>query len=58
VDYRDALEFLVVGATAVQVGTGNFKNPRAMLEIIEGIEMFLERRGIQDIGEIIGSLEL
>jgi len=58
VDYRDALEFLVVGATAVQVGTGNFKNPRAMLEIIEGIEMFLEQRGIQDIGEIIGSLEL
>jgi dihydroorotate dehydrogenase (NAD+) catalytic subunit len=58
VDYRDALEFLVVGATAVQVGTANFKNPKAMIEIIEGLETFLKERGLKDIGEIIGSLEL
>lgn len=56
-DYKDALEFLVVGATAVQVGTGNFVNPRSMPEIIEGIEIFLEKRGVEDISEIIGSME-
>ena len=57
-DYRDALEFLVVGATAVQVGTANFTNPRTMLEIIEGLQTFLQQRGIDDIRELIGSLEL
>lgn len=56
-DYKDALEFLVIGATAVQVGTANFVNPRAMPEIIEGIEVFLEKRGVEDISEIIGSME-
>jgi dihydroorotate dehydrogenase (NAD+) catalytic subunit len=56
-NYRDALEFLVVGATAVQVGTANFSNPRTMLEIIEGLEFFLKQKGINNISEIIGSLE-
>lgn len=57
-DYRDALEFFVVGATAVQVGTANFINPRTMLEIIEGLQAFFHQRGIDDIRELIGSLEL
>ena len=57
IDYRDALEFLVVGASAVQVGTANFTNPRTMLEIIEGLKNFLKQRGIDDIGEMIGSLK-
>ena len=56
--YRDALEFLVVGATAIQVGTANFSNPRTMLEIIEGLETFLNQRGINAVREIIGSLKL
>jgi dihydroorotate dehydrogenase (NAD+) catalytic subunit len=56
-NYRDALEFLVVGATAVQVGTANFTNPRTMLEIIEGLESFLAQKGIDDIRKIIGSLK-
>jgi len=56
-NYRDALEFLVVGATAVQVGTANFSNPRTMLEIIEGLESFLNQRGINNINEVIGSLK-
>jgi dihydroorotate dehydrogenase (NAD+) catalytic subunit len=56
-NYRDALEFLVVGATAVQVGTANFSNPRTMLEIIEGLESFLKQRGINNICELIGSLK-
>lgn len=56
-DYKDALEFLVVGARAVQVGTANFTNPRTMLEIIEGLESFLNQRGINNISEVIGSIK-
>lgn len=55
---RDALEFLIAGAQAVQVGTANFANPRASLDILEGIEKFLEDRGINSIKDIIGSLKL
>jgi dihydroorotate dehydrogenase (NAD+) catalytic subunit len=57
-NYRDALEFFLVGATAVQVGTANFTNPRTMVEIIEGLEIFLQQSGIKDINEIRGSLKL
>jgi dihydroorotate dehydrogenase (NAD+) catalytic subunit len=57
-DYRDAIEFLMVGAAAVQVGTANFINPMTMLEILEGIDAFLEQRRLKNIREIIGSLEL
>lgn len=57
-DYRDALEFLMAGATAVQVGTANFINPGTMLEIIEGIDAFLKQRGLKNIREIIGSAKL
>ena len=52
----DALEFLIVGARAVQVGTANFVNPRATLEIVEGLGAYLVKNDISDIGEIIGSL--
>ncbi len=52
----DALEFLIVGATAVQVGTANFVDPSAMLTIIEGIEDFCIAEGIDDIHQLIGSL--
>ncbi|MCJ7664069.1 MAG: dihydroorotate dehydrogenase, partial [Desulfobacterales bacterium] len=57
-DYRDALEFLLAGATAVQVGTANFINPRTMVEIIEGIDAFLKQEKVKNIGEIIGSAKL
>ncbi|PLX84709.1 MAG: dihydroorotate dehydrogenase [Desulfuromonas sp.] len=53
---EDALEFLVAGATAVQVGTANFVEPTAMLKVIEGIEQFCIEEGIADIRELIGSL--
>ncbi len=53
----DALEFLIVGATAVQVGTANFVDPRAMVNIIEGLEQFCVEEGISDIHELIGSLK-
>ena len=54
----DALEFLIVGARAVQVGTANFVDPAAMISIIEGIEDFCIEEGIEDINELIGSLRL
>jgi dihydroorotate dehydrogenase (NAD+) catalytic subunit len=54
----DALEFLIVGATAVQVGTANFVDPTAMLTIIDGIEEFCIDEGIDDIHQLIGSLKV
>jgi dihydroorotate dehydrogenase (NAD+) catalytic subunit len=53
----DALEFLIAGASAIQVGTANFVNPQATIEIIDGIEAFLSERGIDKIADIIGTLE-
>jgi dihydroorotate dehydrogenase (NAD+) catalytic subunit len=54
---EDALEFFIAGATAVQIGTANFVNPRATLDIIDGIENFLVRRKIARVTDIIGTLE-
>ena len=56
-DYRDALEFMVVGARAVQVGTASFVNPRATLDILEGMKGFCRERGITRIEDIIGTLK-
>jgi dihydroorotate dehydrogenase (NAD+) catalytic subunit len=53
---EDALEFLMAGAQAVQVGTANFIRPTAGLEIIEGIRQFLTDQGIPKIDDLIGSL--
>ena len=54
---EDAIEFMMAGATAVSVGTANFFNPYATVEIVEGIEAFLREQGIQDVKEIIGCVE-
>lgn len=54
----DALEFLLVGATGIQVGTGNFVNPAVTAEIVDGIETFLHVRSIGHISEFIGSLKI
>ena len=53
----DALEFILAGATAVQVGTASFVNPSAAQEIAEGMEQWLAARGIADIKSLIGALE-
>lgn len=53
----DALEFLIVGARAVQVGTANFVDPGAMARIIAGLEEFCREEGIAHIEDLIGSLE-
>lgn len=50
----DALEFFMAGASAIQVGTAGFTNPRAPLDVLEGIEQFMKREGIKDISELIG----
>lgn len=51
---QDAIEFIMAGANAIQVGTASFANPRAPLDIIEGIKQFMKEEGIKDIKEIIG----
>jgi dihydroorotate dehydrogenase (NAD+) catalytic subunit len=50
----DALEFIMAGASAVQVGTASFANPRAPLDILEGIEQFMKKEGIKNLTELIG----
>ena len=51
---EDALEFLMAGATAVAVGTANFRNPYATMEVIEGIEAYMRMNGNNDIHDLIG----
>ena len=53
---EDAVEFLLAGASAIAVGAMNFVNPYATLEIIEGIERYMEKYGIWDIQELIGGV--
>jgi dihydroorotate dehydrogenase (NAD+) catalytic subunit len=54
---EDALEFLIVGARAVAVGTANFTNPLAMPQIIAGIRQYLEENALADVNELVGSLQ-
>ncbi len=54
----DAIEFLLAGATAVQVGTGLFVDPTSPLKIIEGIEAYLELHGMTSVNELIGALQV
>ena len=54
---RDALEFLIVGARAVQVGTAHFIHPHAAIDILKGIEDYLEQHQFDDINQLIGTLK-
>jgi len=54
----DAIEFFIAGAAAVAVGTANFINPRASLDVVDGIQEYLERHGMRSIEELVGSLEV
>lgn len=56
-NYEDAIEFMMAGATMVSVGTANFHNPYATLEIVEGMKKFMQEKGIEDINEIIGCVK-
>ena len=55
---EDALEFFISGARAVQIGTGNFVDPRTVLRIIEELETFLEEERLGSMYELIGSLTI
>lgn len=55
---EDALEFLITGAAAVQVGTANFVNPGATMEILDGIDAYLVKHGIEKVTDLIGTLEI
>ncbi len=57
-NFEDALEFLIVGAKAIQIGTHNFVDPSAPIKIINGIEDYLKKFNYKDVNEIIGSLQL
>lgn len=52
---NDALEFIMAGASAVQVGTANFTDPRAPLDILEGIRSFMKKEGVRDLSGLIGA---
>ena len=53
---EDAIEFILAGATAVSVGTANFANPYATIEVIEGIEAYMKKYGVSDINDLIGAV--
>jgi len=54
---EDALEFIMAGATMVSVGTANFFNPYATLEVVEGIEAYMKKYNVADINELIGCVK-
>ncbi len=54
---RDAVEFLLAGASAIEIGTANFIDPTVTLKVIRGIEDYLERHGCRSVREIIGAME-
>lgn len=51
---KDAIEFILAGATAVSVGTANFNNPNTTIEVVEGIEDYMRRHHVEDINELVG----
>ncbi len=54
---EDALEFILAGAAAVAVGTANFVNPRATMDVLEGIEKYMAEHGVQNINELVGAAQ-
>jgi dihydroorotate dehydrogenase (NAD+) catalytic subunit len=51
----DAIEFLMAGASAIEVGTATFANPTAPIDVLEGIEEFMDREGVEDVRELVGA---
>ncbi len=54
---EDAIEMILAGATAISVGTANFRNPAVTMEIVHGIREYMEQYGVEDICELIGAVE-
>ncbi|GAE19438.1 dihydroorotate dehydrogenase [Bacteroides pyogenes] len=57
-NWKDAVEFMLVGASAVQIGTANFVDPRVTIQVEDGINNYLDRHGYNSVKEIIGALEV
>jgi len=55
---EDALEFIIAGARAIEIGTANFINPNITIEIIEGIKKYLIKNNIKDVNELVGSMKI
>ncbi|MBC8276878.1 MAG: dihydroorotate dehydrogenase [FCB group bacterium] len=55
-NYKDALEYIITGASAVQIGSATYKTPQASIGVIEGIGEWMEKRGVGSLGEVVGSL--
>jgi dihydroorotate dehydrogenase (NAD+) catalytic subunit len=54
----DAIEFILAGASAIQVGTANFIDPTVSIKVVDGINDYLDRHGFQSVGDIVGVLEI
>lgn len=57
-NWRDAVEFMLAGATAIQIGTANFVDPAVTTKVIDGIDKYLEKYGFSSVKEIIGNLKV
>ncbi|MBR6590237.1 MAG: nitronate monooxygenase, partial [Bacteroidaceae bacterium] len=57
-NWRDAVEFLLAGATAIQIGTANFIDPAITVKVAQGIDDYLNRHGFTSVKDIIGGLEV
>jgi dihydroorotate dehydrogenase (NAD+) catalytic subunit len=57
-NWRDAVEFMLAGATAIEIGTANFIDPAITVKVARGINDYLERHGFKSVREIIGALEV
>ena len=54
---RDAIEFILAGATAVQLGTANFIDPSITVKVVDYIADYMKRHGINDVNDLIGAME-
>jgi dihydroorotate dehydrogenase (NAD+) catalytic subunit len=57
-DSKDAIEFLLAGASAIQIGTANFIDPAVSVKVVDGINNYLDRHGYKSVSDIIGALEV
>ena len=56
--WRDVVEFMLAGASAVQAGTVNFVNPRASVQMAEGLEMYCQQHGINSLNQLVGAVDM
>ena len=57
-NWRDAVEFILAGASAIQIGTANFIDPTVTLKVVDGINDYLDRHGFTSVADLVGALEL